>query len=139
MKAGAIGGQQREVEAGLLEAAGVLLEAAAGGDVGLQAEDRVDAQVLGLPVELQCPVQVAVVGQGQGVHLQGLGPVQQALDGAGPVQEAVMAMAVQMGEGMGGQRNSSVCRAEKRTGERLAKLIRRGGVTQLSDARGSLM
>ena len=100
LEARAIGGQQREVEAGLLAAAGVFLGAAAGGDVGLQAEDRVDAQFLRLPVELHRPVQVAVVGQGQGVHLQGLGPVEQAADRARPVQEAVVAVTVQVGEGM---------------------------------------
>ena len=45
-------------------------------------------------------MQIAVVGQGQGVHLQGLGAGQQRLDGPRPVQEAVMAVAVEMGEGM---------------------------------------
>ncbi len=49
-------------------------------------------------IELERPVQIAVVGEGQGVHAQLLGPLQQAGDFAGTVQQAVVAMAVQMGE-----------------------------------------
>ena len=106
LEAGAVFGQQREVVAGLLRAAGVLLlKAAAGGDVGLVAHDRVDAHVLGRFVELQRPVQIAVVGQGQGVHAQLFGPLQQAGDFSGAVEQAVVAMAVQMGKGRGAHRN----------------------------------
>ena len=94
------------MEAGLAEAAGFLVEAAAGGDIGLHAEDGVDAQLPGLLIELQRAVQVAVVGQSQGVHLQGLGAVQQRLDGAGPVQETVVAVAMEMGERVAAQGNS---------------------------------
>ena len=102
LKAGPVVGQQSEMETGLLEAAGVLLEAAARGDVGFQSEDRVDAHFLGLLIELQRAVQIAVVGQGQGVHLQGLRAGQQPVDRSRPIQEAVMAMAVEMGERMVG-------------------------------------
>ena len=75
-------------------ATSILVEAARRGDVGLDAHDRVDAQVLGRLVELQGPVQVAVVGQGQGVHAQLFGPLQQAGDLSGAVEQAVVAMAV---------------------------------------------
>ena len=75
------------------------MEAAAGGDVGLEPEDRIDAQFLGRLIELQRPVQIAVIGQRQGGHPQGLRPFEQSADRAGPVQQAVVAMAMQMGEG----------------------------------------
>ena len=91
----AIAGQERQVEVGLFRAAGrFFVKAAAGGDVGLQPEDRIDAQFLGRLIELHGPVQVAVVGQGQGGHPQGLRPLQQSANRAGPVQEAVVAVAV---------------------------------------------
>ena len=106
LEAGAVLGQEGDVIAGFLRAAGVFfVEAAARGDIGLDAHDRVDAHVLGRLVELQGPVQVAVVGQGQGVHAQLFGPLQQAGDFSGAVQQAVMAMAVQMGKGRGAHRN----------------------------------
>ena len=54
--------------------------------------------VLGLLIELQRPVQIAVVGQGQGVHA-GLWPARPGRDAAGSVQQAVMAVAMQMGKG----------------------------------------
>ena len=74
----AILGQQREVVAGLLHAAGLFRTPAPRGDVGLVADDRVDPRGFGGRVELQRPVQIAVVGQGQGVHPQCLGPLDQA-------------------------------------------------------------
>ena len=40
-----------------------------------------------------------MVGQGQGVHPQLFGPLQQPLQTARPVQEAVMAVAMEMDEG----------------------------------------
>ena len=74
------------------------MEPAAWGDVGFQPEDRIDAQVLGRLIELQRPVQIAVVRQRQGGHPQGFRPFQQPTNRAGPVQKAVMAVAMQMGE-----------------------------------------
>lgn len=52
-EAGAITGEEREVVARLLLAARVLLEAAAGGDVGLVADDRIDPGGPGSLIELQ--------------------------------------------------------------------------------------
>ena len=95
LKAGAVLGQDGDVVAGFLGAAGVfLVEAAGGGDVGLDAHDGVDAHVLGRLVELQGPVQIAVVGEGQGIHAQLFGPLEQAGDLSGAVEKAVVAMAM---------------------------------------------
>ncbi len=95
LKPGAVFGQDRDVIAGLLRAAGVfLIKAARRGDVGLDAHDGVDAQILGRFIELQRPVQVAVVSQGQGIHAQFFGPLQQAGDLPRAIEKAVVAMAV---------------------------------------------
>ena len=61
--------------------------------------------VLGLLVELQRAVQIAVVGQRQGVHAQRLGPLDQALDRRGAVQQAVVAVAMQMNKRRRAHRN----------------------------------
>ena len=98
-KAGAVAGQQRQVDSWPPSMPpSFFVKAAAGGDVGLQAEDRIDAQFLGRLIELHRPVQIAVVRQRQGGHPQGLRPLQQPANRAGPVQEAVVAVAMQMGE-----------------------------------------
>ena len=114
LKTGAVLGQDGDVIAGVLRAAGVfLVEAAGRGDIGLDAHDRVDAHILGRFVELQGPVQIAVVGQGQGVHAQLFGPLQQAGDFSGAVEKAVVAMAVQMGKRRGAHRNLRVTEPNK--------------------------
>ena len=95
LKTGAVLGQQGDVITGFFRAAGVLfIKAAPRGDIGLDPHDRVNAHFLGGFIEFQCPVQIAVVGQGQGIHAQFFGPLQQAGDFSGAVQQAVMAMAV---------------------------------------------
>jgi hypothetical protein len=98
-EAGPVAGQEREVVARVLLAAGILLEAAARGDVGLVADDRVDARGLGGLVELERPVEVAVVGDRQGVHAQFHRPRHQPVDRAGAVEQAVVAVAVEVDEG----------------------------------------
>ena len=98
-EAGAIPGQKREVVARILLATGILLEAAAGGDVGLVADDRIDPGRLCLGVKLECPVQVAVVGDRQGIHPQLGRAGHEPVDGAGSVEQAVVAVAVEVGEG----------------------------------------
>ena len=91
-------GQQRDVIGRLLApAAGRFLdEAAAGRDVGLDAQHRIDAQFLRLLIELQRAVQIAVIGERERVHLQVFRPLQERGDLARPVQKAVMAVAMQM-------------------------------------------
>ena len=55
-KARGVAGQQRQVEVGLFGTAGrFFVEAAAGGDVGLDPEDRIDSQFLGRLIELTAP------------------------------------------------------------------------------------
>ena len=78
--------------------AGILLKSAARGDVGLVADDRVDLRRLGGLVELQRPVKVAVVGDRKGVHPQFDRACHQPVDGTSPVEEAVVAVAVEVGE-----------------------------------------
>ena len=85
-----------------LLAAGLLVEAAPGGDVGLVTDDRIDAGRLRRGIELEGPVEIAVVGDRQGIHPQLLRPVDQPFDRTGPVEEAVVAVAVEMDEGAGG-------------------------------------
>jgi hypothetical protein len=99
LEAGAVAGQQGEVVAGVAAAAGLAVGALAGGDVRLVADDRVEAGRLALAVELDGAVQVAVVGQGQGVHAQLPGPRHQLGHAAGPVEQAVVAVTVQVDEG----------------------------------------
>ena len=98
-EAGAVLGQQRQVEAGLAAAGRAPFGALAGGDVGFVADDRVEAGRLAFPVELDGAVEVAVVGQGEGVHALRLGVGRQFREAVGAVEQAVMAVAVQMNEG----------------------------------------
>ena len=84
--------------AGIPLAARVFLEAAPGGDVGLVADDRVDLRGLGGLVKLERPVQIAVVGDRQGVHAQLDRAVDKPVDRTRPVEEAVVAVAVKVGE-----------------------------------------
>ena len=51
---------------------------------------------LALLIELQRPVQIAVIGERQRVHAQLFGPLDQLLDRAGAIEQAVMAVAMQM-------------------------------------------
>jgi len=97
-EADAVAGEQREVVAGIPLAARVLLEPAPRRDVGLVADDRVDLRRLRGLVELESPVKVAVVGDGQGGHAQFDRAVDQPFDRTRPVEEAVVAVAVEVGE-----------------------------------------
>ena len=61
------------------------------------------ASLAGL-IELERPVEVAVVGQGQGVHAQLFGLLDQSFDRAGAVEQAVVAVAVQMNKRLAAHR-----------------------------------
>ena len=74
--------QQREVEAGIFLATTILLMAAARGDVGLVADDGVQPSRLGFGVKLKRPVEIAMVGDGQGIHPQFDRSPDQSLDRA---------------------------------------------------------
>ena len=59
--------------------------------------------VLAFAIELERPVQVAVVGEGQGVHAHALWPARPARAiSAGAVEQAVVRVAVEMNEGARG-------------------------------------
>ena len=66
-------GQQHHVVAAVL-VPGRPVEARPGRDVGLDADDRVDARPVGRPVEIDRPVQHAMVGNGNGGLFQLGGP-----------------------------------------------------------------
>ena len=53
---------------------------------------------LGLAIEIERAVQIAVVGERQAVHAQLFGPIDQSLDRAGSVEQAEVAVAMQMNE-----------------------------------------
>ena len=74
------------------------VEAAFVGQVGLAADDGLDAPVLALRVEIDGAVEGAVVGDRQGAHAQLDGPVDQVRDPADSVQHAVLGVVVQVGE-----------------------------------------
>src|SRR5213592_1592024 len=74
------------------------LVAVAEGEVRLEAEDGPDLPRPGLGIELPRPVQVAVVGDGEGVHAQRLDPIEQFGDPVGAVEERVLAMGVEVNE-----------------------------------------
>ena len=96
LESGAILAQQRQVVAGFLHVAGSFLGPAARRNVRFVTDNGLDAAVLGLLVELQGAVQIAVVRQRQGVHALVSSTLDQPVDRAGAVQQAVMAVAVQM-------------------------------------------
>ena len=75
---------------------GFFVEAGAAGDVGLAAEDRLDALLVGLLVEFDGAEHVAVVGDRQGGHFVLLGQVDDGIETAGTVKERVLAMGMQM-------------------------------------------
>ena len=52
-------------------------------------------------------VKVAVVGEGESLHAEGLGAVHQAVDPAGAIEEAVVAVDVKMDEISVGRRHGS--------------------------------
>jgi hypothetical protein len=66
--------------------------------VGLDADDRLDAALLGLLVELDRAEEVAVVGQRQRRHPGRLGGVQDVTDPIGAVEQAVLAVKVEVDE-----------------------------------------
>ena len=68
------------------------------GDVDLAAEQRLDALLPGLPVELDRAGEAAVVGERDGRHLQ-LGSARRQLrDPAGPVEDRVLGVDVEVDE-----------------------------------------
>jgi hypothetical protein len=98
LEPGGVLGEQGEVGVSVLLLAAALLPAVPGGQVRLVADDRVDAALLALGVELDRPVQVAVVGDGAGGHAQLLGLLDQLGDAVEAVQQGVVGVQVEVGE-----------------------------------------
>ena len=73
----------------------------AGGDVGLETDDRLDAGGLGRVVELERRERVAVVGHGDRRHGVFGGRLRHRADLRGPVEHRVLAVHVQVYEGVG--------------------------------------
>src|SRR5262249_38311945 len=99
LKTGAILGEQGQVVAVLLAATGVAFAAMAGGNVGLIADNRIDAGRPALAVKLDGPVEVAMIGQGDGVHAELLGLLDQLGDAIGAIEKAIVTVAMEMYEG----------------------------------------
>jgi hypothetical protein len=96
LEAGAVLSQQGQVVTRFANGSGLFLEAAARRNIGFIAQDRIDARRFCLSVELESPVQIAVVGQSQTVHAQGLGAIDESLNRTGAVEQAEVAMAMQV-------------------------------------------
>ena len=82
--------------AGVAASACLALGALAGGDVGFVADDRIEAGRLAFLVELDGAEQVAVIGQGDGVHARRLGVGHQFGQAVGAVEQAVMTVTMKM-------------------------------------------
>ncbi len=113
--AGVVAGQQRHVGVrattgdivagpGALVAPlhpGLVAAVRPGGDIGLEADDRLDVVGLrGLP-ELVCPEEVAVVGHRDRRHAHLLGGREHVLDPRGTVEHGVLGVVVQVDEVLG--------------------------------------
>lgn len=98
VKAGLIHGQQREVRLGFLHLGRGFVRAMSWGDVGLVADDGLELVGSALVVEVHGPVDVAVVGHGDGVHAHAFDLLDEVANAIGPVQQAVLRVAVQVNE-----------------------------------------
>ena len=95
---GLVLGQQQQVR-GAPVLLGVMLLHRAGRQVGFQADDGLDAGLLGSMIELDHAEHGAMVGDGQGGHVHLLGALDQLLDVREAVQQGVFGVDVQVGEG----------------------------------------
>jgi hypothetical protein len=86
-------GQQRQVRVALL------LRATVVGDVDLAADQRLDALLRRLPIELDRPRQRAVVGERNRRHLELRGPRREPWNPARAVEDRVLGVDVEVDEG----------------------------------------
>jgi len=99
--AGLVLDQEQEMIVGRLAVAELAVTAAPRGDIGLAAENRLDAFVFGDSLELDRSEEVAVIGQGHGRHLVVDGGLDQGVQADGAVQDAVFRVVVKMDEAGG--------------------------------------
>ncbi len=97
--AGLVLGQQQQVGALAVELR-IAVGHAAGGDVGLDADDGLDVMLFAGLVEGHDAEHDAVVGQGQGGLVEGLGALGQVVEPAEAVEQGVLAVDVEMDEGL---------------------------------------
>ena len=74
------------------------LGAAVVADVDLAAENRLDSDLSGLPVELNSPGERAVVGEPDSRHLELSSPSRKGRDAARPVEDRVLGVDVKVDE-----------------------------------------
>ena len=89
------------MKAGLFHPRRVAVAAILGGDVGLVADDRIDLVRPALVVELERPVEIAVIGDRHGVHAGRFHLLDEVRDAIGPVEQAVVRVAMKMNERAG--------------------------------------
>jgi hypothetical protein len=93
-----VGREKGQVVVSLGDSGRRLVEAASRGHVDLAAQDGPEALFPAGVVEGHRPEQVAVVGDGQGLHPQAHRLVHQLVNVNGPVEQAVLGMQVEMDE-----------------------------------------
>ena len=94
--AGEVLGQQDQVICGVGDGRLALVVPAAGGDIGLDPDDRLDPGGLRLGVELDGPEHIAVVRDGHRIHAQLLAPREQRLKLNRPVEQRVLAVQMEV-------------------------------------------
>jgi hypothetical protein len=95
--AGLVAGEQRQV-IGRVPGAAAFLAHVPRGDVELAAEDRLDAGLHRVGVEVDDPVHLPVVGDRDGGHVERGGLLRQLRNEDHPVQQAVLGVHVQVHE-----------------------------------------
>src|SRR5262249_46707882 len=101
LEAGRVLGQERQVVARVATPSRVAFAAFARGDVRLVADDGVDARLFAAAIELNGPIEIAVIGQGDGVHALFFDVRDQLGNPVGPVEQAVVTMAMQVDKWLG--------------------------------------
>ena len=91
-------GEEDEVVSGFGGAAGFAVEAATGREVGLHAEQGLDAGGAGGLVEIDCAVEVAVVGDREGLLSELAGAFDEGVDASESVEFAVLGVGVEVSE-----------------------------------------
>ena len=97
-EAGLILAEQSQVVTRVLHPSRASIKTTSGRDVGLVTNDWIDVLRFRLFVKFQGTVQVAVIGQCEGVHTVALGTINQSIDGTRTIQQAVVAVAMKVCE-----------------------------------------
>jgi len=95
-------------------------EATSRSNIGFVANDRIESFRFGLAVEFQRAVQIAVVGQGQGVHPQFLGSLHELVNRCCSIEQTIVTVAVKMSKRSRGRSRhpAEVLRRKSRLGLR---------------------